>query len=348
MPRKLLVRNDSKVAIDGDLEIWAGPWSQPKREKLAAVNNASLKAGGVAAIPSRTGRWKPNAYVVSARASARRPSPARRPGDDRSIDLDWRRRVQRPFEIASGDPFRPRAKGGARPHLRRGQRHARLWLAGLHGQLVWRLAAGAVCRGQGPRLRLRAAGRARPTTGRTCSPRRACPSSHGKPAAGVRHPPSAPFEVPGEKEGIDLWNPRGMALMKGNAAEVGKANAENPLIVSYRMDNEACFPSSTVCAPPPRPTPISASGAKSGTATSAPLTAAGALRTRAGMKWSSRPRPAMSRESSRRGRGPKGPRPSTGRLRFRHAHPGDPQADCRPWPRHGLGTLANRVVAVAL
>lgn len=33
-----------------------------------------------------------------------------------------------------------------------------------------------------------------------------------------------------------------MALMKGNAAEVGKANAENPLIVSYQMDNESMFP----------------------------------------------------------------------------------------------------------
>ena len=48
--------------------------------------------------------------------------------------------------------------------------------------------------------------------------------------------------MPGEKGGIDLWNPQGMALMKANAAEVGKANAQNPLIVSYQMDNEHNFP----------------------------------------------------------------------------------------------------------
>ena len=42
-------------------------------------------------------------------------------------------------------------------------------------------------------------------------------------------PAGAPFEVPGEKGGIDIWNPQGMALVKANAAEIGKANAENPL-----------------------------------------------------------------------------------------------------------------------
>ena len=48
--------------------------------------------------------------------------------------------------------------------------------------------------------------------------------------------------MPGEKGGIDLWNPQGMALVKANAAEVGKANAQNPLVVSYQMDNEHRFP----------------------------------------------------------------------------------------------------------
>ena len=123
-----------------------------------------------------------------------------------------------------------------------GDRHARSRLARLDGELVRRLAAGAVRRRQAGGFRLRA--RTLPERrhgipfrggGRALSP-------HGRPTAGARRPAGAPFEVPGEKGGIDLWNPQGMALVKANAAEVGKANAQNPLIVSYQMDNERRFP----------------------------------------------------------------------------------------------------------
>ena len=65
-PRKLLVRNGSDAAIGGDLEIWVGPWSQPKSRKLAALKNVSLKAGDAATIPLRLGQLKPDAYVVAA------------------------------------------------------------------------------------------------------------------------------------------------------------------------------------------------------------------------------------------------------------------------------------------
>ncbi len=65
-PRRLLVRNGSDAVIDGDLEIWVGPWSQPKTKKLAALKNVSLSAGDAATVPLRLGQLKPDAYVVAA------------------------------------------------------------------------------------------------------------------------------------------------------------------------------------------------------------------------------------------------------------------------------------------
>jgi hypothetical protein len=241
-PRKLLVRNGSDATIDGDLEIWVGPWSRPKSERLAARKNISLKAGDADTIPLRLGHLKPDAYVVAA-LLARDGKPL----------LDGSQTVDPSIPIGgsvSGSILKSRA--AIRFALGPKVRPAGIFGVG-DGTLVcgWRGLTGSWFGGW-PLAQFAAA---RPE-GFVCG-RGSC-SNDDKAylfaAAGVPFhrmesqrleygaPAGAPFEVPGEKGGIDLWNPQGMAVVKANAAEVGRSNAQNPLIVSYQMDNEHRFP----------------------------------------------------------------------------------------------------------
>ncbi len=242
VPRKLLVRNDSHVTIDGDLEIWAGPWWQPKSEKWSAVKNTALKAGDVATIPLRTGHLKPDAYVLAAVLKR-----------DGKVLLDGPRMVDPSTSIggiASSGLLKSRA--AIRFALGPKVEPARIFGVG-NGMLDcgWQDSMGSWFGGWP--LRLFAAAR---DHGFVCG-RSPCPTDDKAylfAAAGVPlhrmesqrleygAPAGAPYEVPGEKGGIDLWSPQGMTLVKANAAEIGKANAENPLIVSYQMDNECMFP----------------------------------------------------------------------------------------------------------
>ena len=237
-PRKLLARNDSETAIEGDLEIWVGPWSQPKSQKLAALKNVSLKAGDAATIPLRLGQLKPDAYVVAA-VLAR----------DGKLLLDGSQVVDPSILIGgsvSGSILKSRA--AIRFALGPMVQPARIFGVGI-GTLGsgWQGLTGSWFGGW-PLAQFAAARPESFVCGRGC-----CPNddmSYLFAAAGVPFhrmesqrleygaPAGAPFEVPGEKGGIDLWNPHGMALVKANAAEVGKANAQNPLVVSYQMDNE--------------------------------------------------------------------------------------------------------------
>jgi hypothetical protein len=242
--RKLLVRNDSNVTIDGDLEIWVGPWSQPKSKKLSALKNITLRAGDVATIPLRTDHLKPDAYVLAAVLSR-----------DGKVLLDGPRMVDPSTSIggvASSGLLKSRA--AIRFALGPKVEPAKVFGVG-NGMLEcgWEGSTGSWFGGWP--LKLFAAARG---NGFVCG-RGVC-STDDKAylfaAAGVAFhrmesqrlesgaPAGAPFEVPGEKGGIDLWNPEGMALVKANAAEIGKANAENPLIVSYQIDNETMFPCS--------------------------------------------------------------------------------------------------------
>jgi len=236
-PRKLLVRNGSNAMIDGDLEIWAGPWSQPKREKLAALKNVSLGPRDVAAIPLRLGHLKPDAYVVAAVLVR-----------NGKVSLDGSRMVDPAITIGgrvSGSILKSRA--AIRFALAPRVQPARIFGVG-NGVLTcgWRGLTGSWFGGWP--LGLFAA--ARPE-GFVCG-RGRCPDDdtaylfaaagvplHRMESQGLERgaPAGASFEVPGAKGGIDLWNPQGMALMKANAAEVGKVNAQDPLIVSYQMAN---------------------------------------------------------------------------------------------------------------
>ncbi len=174
-PRKLLVRNGSDAVIDGDLEIWVGPWSQPKSQKLAALKNVSLSAGDAATIPLRLGHLKPDAYVVAA-VLAR----------DGKLLLDGSQMVDPSIPIGgsvSGSILKSRAaiRFALGPRVQPagifgvGDRHARLRLARLDGELVRRLAACSVRRRHGRRVSFAGADAARTTTRHTFSRRRACP-----------------------------------------------------------------------------------------------------------------------------------------------------------------------------
>ena len=164
---------------------------------------------------------------------------------------------------------------------------------------------------------------------------------HGAPAG-------APFEVPGEKGGIDLWNPQGMALVKANAAEVGKANAQNPLIVSYQMDNERRFPfSHGLC-------PTAAADASFRQWCRKQHGELATLNRRWGTaykSWDEVEQPASARYAEEVMKQPKPARGRGQRLDglARQAHPGDPAShDGHSRPRHGLGALADFLVALGL
>ena len=63
MPRKLLVCNDSNVTIDGDLEIWAGPWSATEKRKVVRDEKHCTKGRGRCNDSAAADHLKPDAYV---------------------------------------------------------------------------------------------------------------------------------------------------------------------------------------------------------------------------------------------------------------------------------------------
>jgi len=240
-PRTLQIRNASTATIQGDLEIWMGPWSKPKTEKAAVLNNLELQAGGVQTIPLRLDHLKPDAYLLV--------SVLRRDG---AVLLDGARTVDTSTDIGgahSNSMLRSRAaiRFAIAPNLE----PAKIFGVG-NGMLGdgWEGYRGSWSGGWP--LALFAAAK---DNGFVCG-RGVCTRDdefYLFAAAGVPFhrmesvslsfgaPKDASFEVPGKPGGIDIWNPAGMALLKANAVETGKANAENPLIATYQMHNECFF-----------------------------------------------------------------------------------------------------------
>jgi hypothetical protein len=236
----LQIRNASNATIKGNLEIWIGPWSKPKTEKAAVLNDLELKAGDIKTIPLHLDHLKPDAYVLVSVLSR-----------DGAVLLDGERTVDASTTIGgahSNSMLRSRAaiRFAIAPNVEPAK------IFGVGNSMLeygWKGCEG--CWSPGWPLSLFAVGDEGFVCGRSSGGQddqfylfaAAGLSVHRNESPGLFSgtPKGASFEVPGKPGSIDIWNPEGMALLKANAVKAGKANAENPLVASYQMQNECFF-----------------------------------------------------------------------------------------------------------
>ncbi len=240
--RKLLIRNDSQVAITGSLEVWIGSCSNPKSEKVASVEEVEIDPGDVETVRLRLDHLAPGAYALAIVLHR-----------DGNVALDSSRFVDAAAPIGgTNSNSMLKARAALRFAIAPAIAPAKIFGVG-NGMLGygWKDMSGSWFGGWPLALFETACGE-----GFVCG-RGQCGrddeaflfAAAGVPLHRMENvnavggaPEGALFQPPGVKGGIDFWNPDGMAFLKEKAAAISKANAENPLIVSYQMANESPFP----------------------------------------------------------------------------------------------------------
>ncbi|MFA6293614.1 MAG: beta-galactosidase, partial [Victivallales bacterium] len=239
--RRLLIRNDSRAAIKGSLEIWTGPWSKPKADRMTVIDDFDLDAGDFKTVKLSMEKLKPDACVLV---------PVLK--KDGVIALDGEKLVDSTATIGgvvSNSILKSRAviRFGITPNIA----PAKIFGIG-NGMLGygwsgnggswyggWSLKHFAIAKlenlvcGRGQML---------------CEDQAYLFAAAGVPLHRMENPnitggcpENASFKVPGSKGNIDFWNPEGMAFLKGKAEKIGKENGRNPLVSSYQMANETVF-----------------------------------------------------------------------------------------------------------
>ncbi len=240
--RELIVRNASTQPLAGILEVWLGPWNQPKQMKVeeqpgfslapAATHSTTLKLGGLAS----------NAYVVT---TVYRPA-AGTPVDSQS--------AYQPELLIAGAHSNGLAgtRGVARFVLAPVVEPQRIFGVG-NGMLGygWRGVEGGWSGGwplalydfARPERFVCARGRyAAEDVGYLLGAAGLVTHRMESQNAFMGAPAEAAFANPATKGGIDLWNPEGWRFFLERAEAVGRENGRNPLIASYQMANETPFP----------------------------------------------------------------------------------------------------------
>lgn len=236
------LRNASFAKLEGELELWLGPWSKPKTLPFAKDSSFSLEPGATAKFNFDIAGLEPDAYAIHAVLKRKGLPPI-----DGESDIDASARIAGAHSahmLKSRDAIRFAIAPIMEPKKIYGVANGMLsygW-ANMRGDWSggWPIALLAAAKGEGF-----VCGRDR------------CGSDEKAylfAAAGVPvhrmedqkvedgAPKGAAFIVPGTKSSIDIWSEEGMKLILEKAGEAGKFNAGNPLIASYQMSNESFFP----------------------------------------------------------------------------------------------------------
>jgi len=239
--QELHVRNESLAPITGTLEIWAGPWPNPKAERMALIEDLALAPGAVQAIPLSLGKLPPDAYVVV---------PVLKQNGE--VVLDGASQVDADTLIG-GDLSNSMLKSQAAIRFAITPDIAPAKVFGVGNGMLpygwegnsgnwsggWPLKLYAFAKGEGF-----SCGRGQ----RLCDDQAYLFAAAGVPFHRMENPNiamgapgGARFEGTGATGNIDFWNPEGMAFLKAKAEKIGKENARNPAIASYQMGNETFF-----------------------------------------------------------------------------------------------------------
>ena len=217
--RSVEVRNGSFSKLEGDLELWLGPWNNPKAIRFAKEEAFSLEPGKSACFDFETGKLAPDAYVVHAVLlrkglpsidGAKDIDPTAHIGGVHSVHMLKARDAIR-FGIA---PVAEPAKifGVGNGMLGYGWRELDgNWSSG------WPLALFAAAKGEGF-----ACGRSRGAEDdKTYLFAAAGIPFHMMESQEIEDgaPKDAPYIVSGTKNSIDRWNPKGMELILEKARE---------------------------------------------------------------------------------------------------------------------------------
>ncbi len=231
--REVIVYNDSRLALRGNVALHVGAWNMKDEKPLAVFDAGKINPGGSRAIAFDTKGLSPNAYLISLHLSQ---NGKINPDGDKDFHPD-------------------RMVGGVISY----------------GTLDSRMAARFVVVTKVPPTKLFGVGNGMLTTsgnwwggysikdyqearelGITCSrggwsdDLLYITAAGGVPTHAMGGcidtcPKGAPFANPVTPAVIDLFNPQGLALMKSNAENMGREFAANPMVYTYEMDNEAQY-----------------------------------------------------------------------------------------------------------
>jgi len=240
--KELLVENGSLAKVEGDLELWLGPWNAPKTLRFAKDESFSLEPGEKAKFSFETAGLAPDAYLAHAVLKRKGSSEI-----DGANDVDVSTKiggVHSNHMLKARDAIRFAIVPAFDPKKIFGVGNGMLGYGwkGLDGgwSSGWPLSLFATARGEGF-----VCGRERCSTqdqaylfAAAGIPFHRMESQ--KPEEGA--PKGSSFIVPGTKSSADVWSEEGMAFVLAKAAETGKANAANPCVASCQMANEQFFP----------------------------------------------------------------------------------------------------------